>query len=554
MKLNNTLIIILTAIVCIFINACVGGNSNDVDNNAKNVGDITNAKNVGDITLQPTAKVTLLNHGSTNNYLSTTDNMNYIAYNISNNTAKPVLITSPISIVGKQPNVFTLITESNLYVKANNQVPCQLGTTLAPIGSSGSSCQILTTLTNPNQVYNESQTANIRLIVSGIPYYPALNLNSYAFVAGAFSQVYANQAQSIPAVASSGSGICGLGKNKACQIVALNLTNNNLISMTTSDFPVNSMTVGNGVIYAGGQLTSATYKSQVTVTEPAVGSMIVAINPASNTIADIQAGQATNLYASDSIWGLTYNQGSLYVAGGFTSLGGIVSTGYPIVAYNLSNNRWSNALGVSGDADAAISGLAINNNLLYASGEYSKMGGITYIESSFNNYVINTCDIGSNCKQVQATLYSPLVESSIYIPANSFSFDSQNTLYTAGGFSKINESGTGGNNYMIGALASGTDLTGSWNSLLNSGYPNAPVNTITTYGVKQYYTAGYFSSIADIAADSNSGVCGTGIFTDPVTATNSCLLARFNGTSWGRIFTTDGPINSIIFASQITGQ
>ncbi|MBX9598346.1 MAG: hypothetical protein K2X04_07205 [Burkholderiales bacterium] len=441
MKLKPTLLTV--SLLSIFVSACNGGSST---NHPVGGGNSLQAIIPAGIT------TSILPHGVNSNYVAATDNMLFVTYKVTNRTAKATLITS-LTLTGTNPNAFRLESNPSLYPSTQASNICSAG-----VLAGNSSCYQLVTLTNPSTISTSKLTANLSIVAGGQPSVSPLSQTSYAYLAGSFSKVYANPAESIAALSTSTPGNCGAGWNTGCLTVAMNLATRQLNSIAVSDFPAYSLAVGNGTLYSAGAFTSASNGTQTISMNPAASSyssMILAINPIETTtpFKDLQALAPASQYPNGPILALSYSQGNLYVAGGFNSLGGVSSSGFPIVQYNPNTSAYSNALGSSGDASVSIGALGFdNNNQMYVSGYYDSIGGVSFSNLG-DNYQINACSATGCSASDAANTIAPIIDGSGGTqPTSSITFDATNKMYAAGGITTINGSGPGANNYMIASL------------------------------------------------------------------------------------------------------
>ncbi len=556
MKFKKSLI--TTSILATILSACGSGAPSGSSGNNPNV-------QPGAI-VPPQLSVSLQSHG-TSAYISSTDTMYYAAFLVTNKSPKEVTLSS-VGIAGADINEFAIESDNALYPAGKSQCISDAKLT------ANASCEILVKLVNPNSITSTKKSAKLEIIAGGMRYLPTLSKTSYAYVAGDFSQVYANASESVAALTqiADANSNCGAGNYK-CQLLEFNLANHNLTSTMTSDLPVNGLAVANnGIIYAGGGLTQAN-SGVATISKPGVGSLLVGINPAlsgsAGVITDVLAANGfttTQQYPTDQIYTLAYNNNRLYIAGGFQSMAGVGDgvTGYPIVTYDttkIGTSNWTNAFTAdANNANLAISALGFVNNEMYVSGLYNTLDGQAYLseeETTAGNFAINSCTSSDNGLSFtcDASAYANL-DSTVNAdanatpqPASSLNFSPDGTLYAAGGFSAINGVGAGNGNYMIATLAPLASLSDTWTSLLNSSFPDNVIGTTSPYDNNKYYAGGFFSSIGGIAPDGNPGNCGAGALS--FSGTSSCLLAEYDGTKFNKIFTTDGWINSVVFSSKI---
>ena len=202
--------------------------------------------------------------------------------------------------------------------------------------------------------------------------------------------------------------------------------------------------------------------------------------------------------------------------------------------------------------------MGFNNNAMYVSGQYGTLDNITYLNdesTTAGNFVINSCTSSDNglsfsCDGSYANLDSTVNSDPSAYPqaASSLNFSPDGTLYAAGGFSQINGVGNIGE-YMIATLAPANSLSDAWSALLSNQFPDNVIGATVPYADGKYFVGGFFSSIGGIATDANQGICGAGALS--YSGTNSCLLAQYDGTQFKKLFTTDGWINTVVFASKI---
>ncbi len=545
--------LISALILTTILSACGSGSQRGNENN-------TVSLQPGAI-VPPAITVSAISHGTPSSYVSATDNMYYTSYLVSNKSSKSTSL-STVQISGQDVSEFAIESDTAKY--PTGVTPCNSGTTLSPSGS----CQILVKLVNPTAVTLTTKTANLVIVAGGVKFAPTLSKTSYAYVTGNFSQVYANPSESVSALTpvSDANSYCGI--NAKCQLVEFNLSNHNLNSIMASDYPVNSLALSNnGILYAGGGLTQASANGN-TVSVANVGSLLVSINPALNgksgILTDVLA-QNNVAYPNDQIYSLAYNNNRLYIAGGFQSMAGVGdgATGYPVVTYDttgVGSINWSNAFSLnSNNPDLAVSTIGFDkNNTMFISGLYSNLDGTQYIPESMSNtgnFVINSCASSDNgisftCNADYASITSTTTDpNAMPQPASNISFSPDGTLYASGGFSKINSTDNGDGNYMIATLPALQQLSSTWSSLLQDNFPDNVISATVPYDNGKYYVGGFFSSIGGISSDSNSGICGAGALS--YSGTNSCLLAQYDGSNYNKVFTTDGWINSIVFASKI---
>ena len=511
--------------------------------------------------IPPSITMTTQAHSATSAYYTASSNNPYYqAYTITNKGSKGTTLNS-LSITGTNASEFAIKNTATLYPVAANI--CSSGMVL----SANSSCEVMVGLTNPTTVSASKLTGMLSAVVAGIQYNATLSKSTYAYIAGNFSQAYPNTAESIAGTTPSGSGYCGVN-NKQCQLLAYNLASKSISSILNSDYSVNNMAVGaNGTIYAGGGLTTATAGS-TTISEPGVGSLVLAINPAlvtsSNGITDVISASGlsgTSNYPDGQIYSMAYNNNMLYLAGGFQNMVGISSpAGYPVVSYNTSSSAWGNIF-TAGDPDLSVSamGFANGSSNLYIAGAYSNLDGNNYNPTGiYGNFPLNECTTadGGATYTCSATDYVSTDATGnldgMPQPAASITFDSASTMYTAGGFSKIGSVGAAASaNYPIATSSSYSPLnSATWAlSFLGSNYPNNVISAVTPFAVNQFLTGGFFSSIGGVAADANAGSCGLGALA--FNGTQSCMVAQYNGTAFSEAFTTDGWINSIVYVNQI---
>ncbi len=510
--------------------------------------------------IPPSIAMTTQAHTATSAYYTgSSNNPYYQAYIITNKGNKGTTLNN-LSITGTNSSEF--IIESNVALYPGSANICNSGMVLA----GNASCEIMVGLTNPTTISPNKLTGALSAVVAGVKYNANLSKSTYAYIAGSFSQAYPNVAESISGTTPSGSGSCGIN-GQQCQLLEYNLASKSINNILDSDYSINSMAVGaNGTIYAGGGLTSAT-AGTTTISQPGVGSLVLAINPAlvtsSNGISDVISASGlsgTSNYPDGQIYSLAYNNNMLYMAGGFQNMAGISSVaGYPVVSYN-ANSSWGNIF-TAGDPDLSVSALGFANGSdnLYIAGVYSNLGGNNYNPSGiYGNFPLNECTTanGGATYTCSATDYVSTNATGnldgMPQPAASINFDSASTMYTAGGFSAIGVVGTPDTaNYVIATSSNVNPLnSATWAlSFLGSNYPNNVISTVTPFAVNKFLTGGFFSSIGGIAADNNPGTCGLGALA--FNGTQSCMLAQYNGTTFSEVFTTDGWINSIVYSNKI---
>jgi hypothetical protein len=498
----------------------------------------------------PVVDIRLEEHRIESNYTEATNNMNYSAYMVSNKSSTPEAISS-INISGVSASEFIL--ESDLAKYPSGVTPC----TPQSLLSEGVSCEILVKLSNPDSITLTKLTARIDLSIGGQTISTTLSKTSSAYVTGNFSQIYPNPNMLIDGLPPVGTGDCGINHKYACQTVAINLATRKISSLLSADYSVNQLAVGNGVVYAGGLLTSAS-NGISSVSVPNVGSLILKLNPSdpANGIVDLLAGQPMSAYPNNGVYAMGFNRDKLYIAGNFTSMADINTGGnsFPVIVYDAANKVFNNAfINNFNNADGAITALGFDhNNHLYLSGQYVNLDGIQYPANYYDKFVVNSCNSNdggasfscdpNNYAQLDGVNgnnnFSPEPSGVIYQ-------DKQGTLYIGGGFSRVNGSGSNNNQIIVATLGIGATLAGTWNSILNSGEePNGDISAITPYGAGKYFIGGLFSQIGGINADGQQGQCGAD-------GLSSCLLAQFDGAKWNKIFTTDGMISSFVFTSQI---
>ena len=87
----------------------------------------------------------------------------------------------------------------------------------------------------------------------------------------------------------------------------------------------------------------------------------------------------------------------------------------------------------------------------------------------------------------------------------------------------------------------------SWNTSLVLSqfiYSLATYNSLNSN--YNFFTAGTFEQAPTINADTNQGTCGNG--------SQSCLLARYESSTWSKVFTTDSSVNVMTLTSRISAR
>lgn len=539
-------------------------------NNAKN-SSVVGGTSAPQAIMLPAIKVVSEAHtdATTNNpYINATNNAYYQEFTVTPSTNKGAILNS-ISFTQGDTSEFQIRTESSLF-PAGTTI-CTPGMTLT---DKTKSCKILVKLVNPNSISEAKSSSTLSIKAGSTVITATLNKTPYAYVAGGFSKIYANASESVPSIAASGVGECGINGDKACKLVKYDLASHNVETLMDSDYAVNSLAVNNdGNLYMAGMLTSATVKNPDgtdgnTVSVPSVGSLLLSFNPVINgKINDVLSsnGFGATSYPNDQVYAMNIKNNRLYLAGGFNQMAGVGDgTGFPVVSYDLTlsgASAWSNVFTTNiNNPDSSVSAIGFNaTGDMYLSGMYASIAGTTFVPSQLpGQFVINKCttaNSGANytCGASDFVDIDATGNLDGYPqPASSLLFSPSGMLYSAGGFSRIGSVGVSDSaNYLIASLPNTQAITGTWSSILTSGYPDNVLGTVNPYQDDKFFTAGAFSNIGTIATTSTeSGTCGAGALN--FTGKNSCLVANYNNGAWKKTFTTDGFVFSIAYINQIS--
>lgn len=562
MKIQKLFIIVWLSITVLVLAACNDDQAKLSDNLVNNVDNFTKVKLqlktsgmdtynddlVG--ALIPPAITLEVESRNSRYYTSSSDSPYYIAVVVKSKQNNAII--SSIALSNNIDNTFEIAPSSatNLY---GSNLPCTDGIRL----DNNNFCELLLHLAIPGST--STTTASLTITSSGVRYQKTIVKTAYAYMVGNFSQVYPNESLGISGLApANGVGSCGVNQNKPCQIVGIDLTTHQLSTIATTNHTINNLVQDNtGNLYVAGDFTSfSTNESTIIGPESSSSSsLIIKLDPASNMASDFIKQTTNNLgsYPNGSVYAMTYNTttNKLYIAGGFNKVALLNSVyGYPVVQYDMASNTFSNAFGIeSNNPDAAVTAIGFDaNNNLYLSGFYSRISNFPF-NDGYSKRSINKCVLSGNYYNcLTGTDYSIDITSTNTFkqPAFNLDFQPDGGMYVVGGFFTMSTiTGTqllNGSSYVIAynSLHSTISTTNSWVNLAsNSNSPDNAVGFTTLYDNGKFYVGGQFSAIGNIPADNNSGGCG-------VNETKSCLLARFDGTSWQKILTTDGIINDFI--------
>ncbi len=570
------LIIMLINILLLMLTINCGAGNNDTHNfyAIDNTNNIDSGKNIDTninnndhkIAIAPIS-FTIQPRSATNYYSTISNNLQYQALSIGAYGQKARIN----NIILESNNIFEISTNTNVY--GSRQKICANNMLLI-----NNQCEIMIHALNPFII--DQAPITLKVIISGISYTKTLiKNNNMLYIAGNFTQTYANG--NLPAIPSINpakqSGKCGPNKNLACQILAYNLSTESLNTIASTNFPVNSIAVDNlGNLFIGGYFTQFIYNNTTIKTSTITDSLLIKlINngggfTASNWITDLKSSWKDPNGAISSI-AINPQNNQLYVAGQFTKLGNYNAgnnSGYPVLQYSLNGGiKFINALGKdSKNPNAVISAIGINEgNNLYLSGYYSQISGLQFIDDVIPARIINKCSLIAdgtfNCLQ-GSDYYVTVSGTTIFgqiQTINNLSFTPSGGLYAAGGINYIyfnslpirNILGRVNGPYLVALnsnpQSSFTYSPNYWRNSIESAskQPDATINIIAPYSNNAYFIAGQFATIGTIDIENkNIGECGA-------SNSNSCLLAQFNGSSWRKVFTTDGEISAIAVVSGI---
>lgn len=497
--------------------------------------------------------------------------------NISNNPYYMAFV-----VTGQSSTKITKIeltnNTSNTYEVMQNSTPdiykiaqCTVDMKIAP----NQECEIIIHIKNSSNI--SPLPAFIKVSAGGMTVARSIKKASYALIAGDFTQVYPNG--SIPGISqTAGSGKCGPNADHPCLILEYDFLNKTLTKVATTNNAINDITKdSNENLYISGIFNSINANG-VIIGEPTdFGSTSLiakaifydhGFSSVTDFIGDVT--HDSNLRPDGGVYAMEYNQADnkLYIAGTFQKIGRYSTTnGFPLISYDLTQNNgnFNNALG--GDdqnPNSIITALTFYNNFMYVSGYYGTISNFEFVpDYAQNTRIINKCSQNLDSYHcLSGSDYSLFITANQnYVqPTYSLTFDSLGGLYAGGGFSSMYYQGTSITDQLLGSKTGGllvaynsnpttsfvNNPSNNWINRLNSSVaPDNNIGIILPYDNNKYYIGGQFSSIANIASDSNYGECGAN-------EDKSCLVAQFDGTNWNKMFTTDGLINVIIPVDGIT--
>lgn len=530
--MKNLILFFLT----VFISSCGCG---DI------MGDISTNKNIG------TLSILVKQHNNSNYYVTNlSDTPYYFAISVENNSTGAVTIND-INLANNQE--FEVVADNTYY--PSNQNMCIAHMKL----NSGDKCEIIIGLIHAQ--YISSVISQLNIVTDNNTYTKQLIKKPLVYIAGNFSQTY-NSNPVINSIKNS-NGHCGVNQDSLCTILEYDILNNSVVNIAQTNWNVNSIVADkNGVLYIGGGFDMGFTNTQ-TIIGP-IGStnstMLLTLNPSNGQISDFLKNIGQTNYPNDEIYALGYNHNSLYMAGGFNSIANVTSSNtYPIIRYNFNSNLFDNALGNNANnPDSIITAIGFDQDAnLYISGLYSGISNFFNLYP-FGIFSINKCTLNSNSYECNNNIndVTYIDSTSSYQPATSINFDSNDNLYTAGGFSQINNNvgQAGTQNYLVAQLTNTNMVNIKWNDVNYGQAPNRPIGVVTPTNIDNgYFVGGWFSTIGGLAIDlTENGQCG--LFTDQFSnGINSCMLAKYDGLTnkWNKIFTTDGMINVFTVSSKL---
>ncbi len=540
-------------IICITLSSCMNNNISNTTGGNKNISSSINAI----VPIQFQAQ----QHTATKYYTTTSNTSEYMAFSLK--WQGNIRITT-IQLENNINNLFEI--ESNPNVFGINQ--CQTNQTLSGIHE----CEIMVHITNPFIVNKSSVT--LAVIAGGARYTKTLTKSGgYAYIAGDFTQTYANG--KLPALAQeSGTGYCGPNGNARCQIIKYDFASNTLSTVATTDYAINDIAVDNSdSLYIGGMFTNFTYhNTTLSNGQPSgVSSLLVKMMPTESGVVAIDWLQSlssgTPTYPNGAVNAIEFDstQNQLFFAGGFNSMANYnTNNGFPLLQYNLNTNdgAFINALGddlSNPDTSVTAIGLDASGNM-YLSGFYSQISNFIF-NDGYSARTINKCiPVNGVHTCLTGSSYSMSITSQEqYVqPAYNLTFQPDGGLYAAGGFSHMYYAGSSIEEILgsdsgpyLAAFNSDpinsfvNNPTNNWSNPLNSSAPaDNVIGVISPYNNGQFYIGGQFSTIGGVAPDANAGECGSN-------NASSCLLAKFDGSNWSKILTTDGAINVFVIVAGI---
>jgi len=479
-------------------------------------------------------------------YTTISNSPYYIAIKVTSHSSNNVKI-SAITLDNNINNVYEISDprSSGIY----GSTPCIAGDSITP----SNSCEIMVHLANQNT--NSPINAKLSVTANGIKYQKTLIRNSYAYIAGAFSQIYASSNN--PGISPiHGDGNCGINNDSLCQIVVYDLVNKTIQTVATTDNVINDMVVDNdGNIYAAGNFESASSDSK-SINAPNGSYLILKIDPSingeiSDFIQSITTGNPS--YPNGFIYAMQFNnnQNKLYMTGAFDSIADINSaSGYPIAHYDFKANKFENTLGNDiNNPNFAVTALGFDDNdNLYVSGFYDTISNTQFNDGMGSNLNVNKCTLNNSyytCYNDSNSVLNISTLNGQLQPAYGITTQENGGMYIVGGFNTINANGISlltANSSLLAFndLSIGFTSPGAWSNIAdNMDNPDNAIAFVKTYDNNKFYTGGEFSSIGGITPDGNAGTCGAN-------SNSSCLLAKYDGTTWNKVLTTDGIINAFV--------
>ncbi len=484
----------------------------------------------------------------------------YIALTVENKS----MLQQNIAInLSDSSNSFSIVPAS-----ANNLYPNNITTCSGSTIGANQTCEILIQLNNPQS--GTQQTAQLSVTLGSVTITKTLIQNPIAYIAGDVATVLnSNGSTAIASQPYSGvNNACG-GNSAVpgaawCQVFAYNMVTNAITPLATTDGMVSGMTIDDdGILYLGGSFSNLEYGSTTITQTSNQGTLIAELNPAYSGGAEDFIQSAGAIYPNNPPVGvMSYANGSIYMSGGFTAVGTYVQSSsmtssgyYPVVAYNLNNQTWSNALGNdNNNPNGQVLALTFDNSSdMLITGAYNKISGNTFGSDPTTSLPINKCTMSGgeyscgtdgNSVANASGIVSGSLSPAPYVFALTVNPGGQ--VYAGGAFTTI----SGSQSLPYGAATSNTNNFSSW-SLFYTPYLANLVGTMTAFGGASVFMTGLFSSVGSAQAIPGNGVCG------PIPSyTSPCLLALTNGDGfgWSSVLGTDNQIASVVVSSVLVVQ